>query len=91
MRFFKQKVKFLGRIVSKDGYKLDTDNITPILQLQDMQPETVGDVRRLLGLLGYYRRHIAEFAQRVKPLYDLVKMSVHAINSERTKKKMPQG
>ena len=91
MRFFKQKVTFLGRIASKDGYKLDINNIMPILQLQDIQPENVGDVRRLLGLLGYYRRHIAQFAQRVKPLYDLVKMPVHAINSERTKKKMPQG
>ena len=84
-------MNFLGRIVAKDGYKPGINNITPILQLRHMQPEAVGDICRLLGLLGYFRRHSVHFAQRVKSLYDLVKMPVHAINSERTKKKMPQG
>ena len=71
--FFKRQVKFLGRVISEEGYKLDTSNIKPILQLRDTQPRTVGDVRRLLGLLGYYRRHIKNFAQRAQPLYDLIK------------------
>ena len=53
--FFKRQVKFLGRVISEEGYKLDTSNINPILQLRDTQPRTVGDVRRLLELLGYHR------------------------------------
>ena len=55
---FRKEVNFLGRIISPDGYKLDPDSIKPILHLQKLTPKTVGDVRRLLGLLGYYRRYI---------------------------------
>ena len=33
--FFKRQVKFLGRVISEEGYKLDTSNIKPILQLRD--------------------------------------------------------
>ena len=70
--FFKKEVKFLGRVISEEGYKLDTSNIKPALQLKDTHPRTVGDVRRLLGLQGYYMRHIKNFAQRAQPLYDLI-------------------
>ena len=43
------------------------------------------------GLLGYYRRHIAHFAQRVNPLYDLVKSPVHDSNSERATRQTSHG
>jgi hypothetical protein len=36
-------------------------------------PSTVGDVRKLVGLLGVYRRHIKNFSQQAKPIYDLLK------------------
>ena len=58
---FHQEVNFLGRIISPEGYKLDPESIKLILHLQKSTPQTVGDVRRLLGLLGYYRRYIKNF------------------------------
>ena len=39
---------------------------------------TVGEVRRLLSLLAYYRRHIDSFAKIAQPLYDLLKKPVSA-------------
>ena len=66
--FFKRQVKFLGRVISEEEYKLDKSNIKPIMQLRDTQPRTAGDVRRLLGFLGYYRRHMKNFAEHAKPL-----------------------
>ena len=36
-------------------------------------PETVGEVRKLTGLLSYYSRYISDFAKIAKPLYDLLK------------------
>ena len=35
----------------------------------------VGEVRRIMGLLGVYRRHIPNFAQTAKPIYDLLTCS----------------
>ena len=74
-KLFRKEVNFLGRIVSADGYKLDTANIKPLLQLQDSIPKTIGDVRRLVGLLGYYKRYIKNFSSVAKPIYDLLSMN----------------
>ena len=41
---FKREVKFLGRIVSSEGYKLDPSTITPILHLKESPPKTVNKV-----------------------------------------------
>lgn len=72
---FKREVVFLGRIVSKDGYKLDPSTIAPILCMQETPPKTVNEVRKLMGFLNYYRRYIANISAMAKPIYDLVKTS----------------
>ena len=69
---FKDKVKFLGRIVSKDGYCMDPAEIAPVQALKDRKPETVGDLRRMLGFLSYYRPYIPNFSRIAKPLYSLL-------------------
>ena len=70
---FKKEVVYLGRIVSEEGYRIDPENIQPILKLKDAMPKTVGEVRQLTGLLGYYRRYIENFSRIAKPIYDLLK------------------
>ena len=49
---FQKEVKFLGRIVSEEGYKLDPANIEAVLSLRDRTPKTVGDVRKLTGFVN---------------------------------------
>ena len=71
-KLFKREVHCLGRIVSERGYKLDPSNIREVLSLKEKQPRTVGEVRQLLGLLGYYRRFIPDFARQAKPLFSLL-------------------
>lgn len=38
------------------------------------RPTTVGEVRQLLGFIGYYRKYIPDFARRAKLLYELLKI-----------------
>ena len=45
----------------------------PVMSLTESMPNTVGEVRKLTGLLSYYRRYIGDFAKIAKPLYDLLK------------------
>ena len=70
--FFKHDVKFLGRIVARDGYSLDDDSKKAVTALRDFTPTTIGHILHLLGLLGYHRRHVKNSARIAKPLTDLL-------------------
>ena len=70
--FFRKEVHYLGQIVSAEGYRLDRNKIEAVSTLKNSIPRTIGDVRKLLGLLGYYRRYIENFAQIARPLFDLL-------------------
>ena len=67
---FKREVSFLGRGISQDGYRIDPKATNAVIAMRNLKPRTVGEVRRLMGLLGVYRRHIKNFAQIAKPVYD---------------------
>ena len=69
---FKSKVSFLGRIISADGYQMDPKATEVVTKLKEVKPTTVGEVRKIMGLMGDYRRSIANFSQITKPLYDLL-------------------
>ena len=82
---FKKEVSYLGRIVSRDGYRLDPKNIEAVTQLKDNPPRTVGDVRRVLGLLGYFRRYISNFSKKAKPLNELLQHKEGVCKEKSTK------
>ena len=69
---FKNQVRFLGRLVSKDGHTMDPADIAPVQALKQQKPTTIGELRKLLGFISYYRSYIPNFSRRAKPLYDLL-------------------
>ena len=69
---FKREVSFLGRVISQDGYQIDPKATNAVTAMKNLQLRTVGEVRRLMGLLGVYRRHVKNFAQIARPIYDLL-------------------
>ena len=71
-KFFQQQVRYLGRVVSSDGYSLDPEDTAAVHNLAKQKPATVSDVRKLLGFLSYYRQYIQDFLHIAKPLYDLM-------------------
>ena len=62
-KFFQPQVNFLGRIGSKDGYRIDDDNVKAVKALADHIPKNVGEVRQLLDLLFFHRRYFQDFAK----------------------------
>lgn len=70
---FKPEVPYLGRIVSAEGSKADPADTEAVRSLIDKQPKNVGELRRILGLLRYYRQYIKDFSRIASPLYDLLK------------------
>ena len=71
-QLFKKEVRFLGRIVSSKGFQVDPKTVQPVLELAKQKPQSVGDVRKYMGMLGYYRRYIKDFSKIAKPIYDLL-------------------
>ncbi|CAH1276865.1 GIN1 [Branchiostoma lanceolatum] len=69
---FRRQVRYVGKLVTAEGYTMDPEETAAVNTLKKKTPTTVGEVRRLLGFLGYYRTYIKNFSQTAKPLYDLL-------------------
>ena len=67
--FFRDRIAYLGHIVSKEGIEVDPSKITAIQKWP--RPNIVTDVRSFLGFTNYYRKFMHQYAQISKPLNDL--------------------
>ncbi len=82
---FKNEVRYLGRIVSAEGSRMDHADTVAVTALKEKRPSTVGELRKIWGLLSYYRQYIKDFSRIAKPLYDLLKSNE---KNESTKKRI---
>lgn len=69
---FKNKVRFLGKVVKKEGYTMDPAEVARVQDMRERKPATVGELRKLLGFISYYRAYIPNFSRIAKPLYNLL-------------------
>ena len=67
--FFKDRIAYLGHIVSKQGIEVDPKKVEVIWRWPT--PKTVTDVRSFLGSTNYYRKFMFRYAQIAKPLNEL--------------------
>ncbi|XP_073056887.1 uncharacterized protein [Primulina eburnea] len=72
--FWLDQVTFLGHIISEDGITVDPTKIESVKKWPI--PMTVAEVRRFLGLAGYYRHFIADFSKIALPLTTLTRKTV---------------
>ena len=70
---FRREVKYLGRLISADGYRPDPEN-TKALDKCLEPPKTVGQLRSLIGFLGYYRTYVKGFSIKLKSIYELLQV-----------------
>lgn len=73
-QFLMQEVKYLGHLISKDGIKPDPEKFSSILNFPI--PKDITAVRSFLGLVGWYRRFIRNYAQIAEPLTNLTKKNI---------------
>ena len=79
----------MGRIVCEDGYRIDPKTTEVVTRLKENTPRTVGEVRRIIGLLGVYRRHIKNFSKIAKPIYELLDGKLTTKSSWRKSGQLP--
>ncbi|XP_018014569.1 uncharacterized protein LOC108671526 [Hyalella azteca] len=67
---FRSEVTYLGHTVGRDGVRPDRRNVQAILDFP--QPKTQRQVRRYLGMVNFFRRHIPNASTIIKPLDELI-------------------
>lgn len=65
-KFFKTEVQFLGFIVTREGIKACPEKVKAIVDFKT--PQNLKSLRSFLGLSGYYRKFIKDYARIAKPL-----------------------
>lgn len=76
-------MSYLGNIISGEGVSINEDKIEAMLQCS--QPKSIKELRGFLGLTGYYRRFIKNFALISKPLTNLLKKGNFGWNEKAAK------
>ena len=73
--------------MSAEGYSIDSSDKYAILALKDKIPANIGELRPLLGFLGFFRKYVADFSMRAKHLYDLLKIDEAPTKKDKKKGK----
>lgn len=69
LQWIKQEVTFLGHIISHEGRKLSDNRIQAILKIP--KPITKKQMMAFLGITGYCRQWLPDYAQTVQPLQSM--------------------
>ncbi len=73
-QFCRQALSFLGHVVTSDGVHVDNTKVEAIKNMR--RPVTAKELRRFLGLCGYYRRFVKQFAEIARPLSALTSIKL---------------
>lgn len=69
--FLRSEVEFLGFVVSTKGISTNPKKVEGIVKMAI--PKNLKDLRSFLGMAGYYRRFIRDYAKIAKPLTALLR------------------
>ncbi|HLP34775.1 MAG TPA: reverse transcriptase domain-containing protein [Amoebophilaceae bacterium] len=70
-QLFRTEVEYLGFLTGREVLKVNPRKMEAITNFP--RPVKVRDVQAFLGLIGYFRIFVRNFAERARPLYQLLK------------------
>ncbi|XP_039174653.1 protein NYNRIN-like [Crotalus tigris] len=68
LQFVEQEVKYLGHLISQGSRRISAERIQGIVE--QSRPKTQKELRKFLGLIGYCRLWIEDYAKWTKKLYE---------------------
>nr|QHA33695.1 polyprotein [Chibugado virus] len=69
--FLHHEIEFLGYVISREGINPNFKKVEAVTNYP--QPKTIKELRSFLGMTGYYRRFVRDFAKIAKPLTNLLR------------------
>ena len=78
--FLRKQITFLGHEISTDGMKPSTLNLKGIAEMAPLANYT--EVRHFLGMTGFFRRFMKNYACIAKPLNDILEGEASKMKSE---------
>lgn len=69
--FCRDELKFLGYIVNRSGLNVDPEKISAIVNIPT--PKNAKEVRRIVGMMSWYRKFVPNFSCLINPLTNLTK------------------
>lgn len=69
--FFTRSIEYLGREISVEGERPGNRKVQAVQEMRP--PAAVKQVRQFLGLSGYFRKHIKDYARKVEPMTRLLR------------------
>lgn len=87
-RFCVKEVNYLGFLIGNGGIRTTDEKVAAIRQFSD--PRSVREVRRFLGMAGYYRKFVKNYSTLAAPLSDLTKAGKKFVLTESAKNSMEQ-
>lgn len=83
-KFFRQETEYLGFMVTTNGITTCADKVNAMKNFP--QPTTLRGVRSFLGLAGYYRCFIKDFAKIARPLSSILRGEFGNVSASQSKK-----
>ncbi|XP_058775591.1 uncharacterized protein LOC131649859 [Vicia villosa] len=78
--FAAPQIDYLGHIISASGVAPDPEKVKAILEWP--QPRSLSTLRGFLGLTGFYRRFVQNYASLAAPLIDLLRSTKFSWSTE---------
>lgn len=72
-KFFCKETEYLGHILTSDGIKPNPNKIEDIIKLN--LPNTQKQIKSFLGITGYYRKFIKDYAKIAQPMTKYLKLN----------------
>lgn len=87
-QLFRTSIDYLGYVVSKSGIQVNPVKVEAIKHFPT--PYNVKGIQAFLGMVGYFRHFIVDFATIARPLYHLLRKDVKFEWSDRCQKSFNQ-
>ena len=68
--FCQSSLKYLGYVIDKGGLRTDPDKVTAVSEYP--RPVTATQIKRFMGLVGWYRRFVPDFSSLSAPITALL-------------------